>query len=232
MNLLKKAWLTFRQLKTWLQIVIVILLLSLIGAIGGGGTSSTESNSNKITTKSTTEPTDDATPEESPTPAPTPAVSDAEFKSALAKMRIKKDDVKNLKFYEDKSSPKYVNANGFSLYVGQQGTSDPNLYLDIQYYGSDWLFIQSYFFNIDGETYEIATDYGDVETDNDSNVWEWYNHAATSENIEMVEKIIASKKTVMRLEGRQYHKDVTISQTQKTALRNILTVYQGLGGTF
>ena len=35
----------------------------------------------------------------------------------------------------------------------------------------------------------------------------------------------------MRLEGRQYYKDVTITQTQKTALKNVLTVYQGLGGT-
>ena len=48
----------------------------------------------------------------------------------------------------------------------------------------------------------------------------------------MIKKIIASKKTVMRLEGRQYYKDVTITANQKTALKNILTVYQGLGGTF
>jgi hypothetical protein len=103
--------------------------------------------------------------------------------------------------------------------------------LKIQYFGSDWLFIESYFFNIDGETYEISPDYGDIEKDNDSDVWEWYNEPATAGNIEMIQKIIKSKKTVVRLEGTQYYKDVTITQAQKTALKNVLTVYQGLGGT-
>jgi len=226
MNLIKKAWLTFRQLKTWLQIVIVLVAISLFGAIGGSGSSSTDSGSISSSSSSSTK----ATPEESATA--TPAVSDAEFKSALAKMRIQKDSVKNIKWYYDKTSPQYRNRNSFELYAGQESGSAPWLRFNIQYFGDDWLFIKSYFFNIDGETYEINTNYGDVETDNDSQVWEWYDVNPTSENIEMIQKIIKSKKTVMRLEGSQYHKDVTITQTQKTALKNVLTVFQGLGGTF
>ena len=230
MNFFKKTWLTFRQLKTWLQIVIVLLILSLLGAIGGSGSSSPTASS---TTSSSGEPTKPSSqgdsPEESETVAP--AVSDADFKSALSKMRVVKDDVKNRNFYYDKSSPKYVNANGFHLYAGQVTGSDPYLFMTIQYFGSDWLFIKSYFFNIDGETYEITPDYGVIETDNDTDVWEWYNEPATVENIEMIQKIIDSKKTVLRLEGSKYYKDVTITQTQKSALRNVLTVYQGLGGS-
>lgn len=226
MNLIKKAWLTFRQLKTWLQIVIVFVVISLFGAIGGSGSSSIDSGSNNTTTNTSAE----ANPEESATE--TPAVSDAEFKSALSKMRIQKDSVKNIKWYYDKSSPQYRNRNSFELYAGQESGSSPWLRFNIQYFGEDWLFIKSYFFNIDGETYEINTNYGDVETDNDSQVWEWYDVNPTSENIEMIQKIIKSNKTVMRLEGSQYHKDVIITQTQKTALKNVLTVFQGLGGTF
>ena len=230
MNFIKKFWLTFRQLKTWLQIVIILFVIGLFGAIGGSGSSSTDSNT---TTSSSSEPSVEpssvATPEETATE--TPAVSDAQFKSALAKMRVVKDDVKNLKFYYDKTSPKYVNANGFALYAGQELGSDPYLFMKIQYFGSDWLFIKSYYFNIDGETYEITPNYGEIETDNDTDVWEWYNEPATAENIEMIQKIITSKKTVLRLEGSKYYKDVKISQTQKSALKNVLTVYQGLGGT-
>jgi hypothetical protein len=226
MNFIKKAWLTFRQLKTWLQIVIALTVLSLIGAIGGGGSSSSDTSA---TDPSKTTVSSEPTPKESA--KETPAVSDAEYKSALSKMRIVKDDVKNLKFYYDKSSPRYVNANGFYLYAGKESSSDPYLYLEIQYFGSDWLFINSYFFNIDGETYEITPNYGDIETDNDSDVWEWYNQPATPENFEMIQKIIKSKKAVVRLEGSKYYKDVTITQAQKTALQNVLTVYQGLGGT-
>ena len=146
-------------------------------------------------------------------------------------MRIVKDDVKDLKFYYDKSSPRYVNANAFKIYVGKEGESNPYLFLEIGYYGSDWLFIKSFFFNIDGETYEITPGYSEMNRDNDSEVWEWYNESATAENIAMIQKIIKSKKTVMRLQGSQYNKDVTITQTQKTALQNVLTVYQGFGGT-
>lgn len=226
MDFIKNAWLKFRQLKTWLQIVIVLVLISLFGAVGGSGSSSTNSDS-KIPSNSNSSA--DPTPESSI--KATPTVSDAEFKLALSKMRIVKDDVKNLKFYYDKTSPKYVNANGFAIYAGQESGSDPYLYLKIQYFGSDWLFINSYFFNIDGETYEISPDYGQIEKDNDSDVWEWYNEPATTENIEMIQKIINSKKTVVRLQGTQYYKDVTITMTQKLALKNVLTVYQGLGGT-
>ena len=131
MNFIKKAWLTFRQLKTWLQIVIVLVAISLFGAIGGSGSSSTDSGSTSVTSTPSTE----ATPEESATE--TPAVSDAEFKSALSKMRISKDSVKNLKFYYDKSSPQYRNRNAFEIYAGQQAGSDPYLRFNIQYFGED-----------------------------------------------------------------------------------------------
>ena len=143
MDFIKNAWLKFRQLKTWLQIVIVLVLISLFGAVGGSGSSSTNSDS-KIPSNSNSSA--DPTPESSI--KATPTVSDAEFKLALSKMRIVKDDVKNLKFYYDKTSPKYVNANGFAIYAGQESGSDPYLYLKIQYCGSDWLFINSFFFNI------------------------------------------------------------------------------------
>lgn len=229
MDFIKKTWLTFRQLKTWLQIVIVLVVISIFGALGGSGNSSTDASSTSSTNNQSTS-SSSSNSSSNETAAATPAVSEAEFKAALSKMRIVKDDVKNLKFYHDKTSPKYVNANGFALYAGQESNSEPYLYLEIQYFGSDWLFIKSYFFNIDGETYEITPNYGDIETDNDTDVWEWYNQPATPENIEMIQKIIKSKKTVMRLEGSQYYKDVTISETQKTALKNVLIVYQGLGG--
>lgn len=230
MNFIQKAWLTFRQLKTWLQIVIVLVIISLFGAIGGSGSTSTDSvPATSSSSESSNTPSPVASPEEFETA--TPAVSDAEFKSALSKMRVVKDDVKNRSFYYDKSSPKYVNANGFHLYAGQVSDIDPYLFLTIQYFGSDWLFIKSYFFNVDGQTYEITPDYGVIETDNDTDVWEWYNEPATAENIEMIQRIIESKKTVLRLEGTKYYKDVTITQTQKSALKNVLTVYQGLGGT-
>jgi len=164
-----------------------------------------------------------------PTPTQTkPAVSDAEYKAALAKMKVIKDDVKGLKWYQDKTSYNYYWRNEFYIYTS--AGASPRLFLNIRYQGEDWLFIDSFFFNIDGETLSINPAYGEIETDSDSTVTEWYNEVATPENIELVQKIMNSKKTVMRLEGNKYYKDVTITQAQKTAIKNVLTVFQGLGG--
>lgn len=225
MDQLKKLWTTFRNLKTWIQVVTVLLVLSLVGAISGGSSStnnSTSSGSSGGSAVVTNEPTPEAS---------TPAVSDAEYKSALAKMTVKSDSVKGLKFYSPVGAPKYLNANGFYIYIGQSTGSDPYLRFRIQYYGDDWLFIKSFFFNVDGETFEISPSYGDMERDNDSSVWEWYDVTPTSENIQMLQKIMNSKKTVMRMEGTQYYKDKTITEAQKTAIKNTFTVFQGMGGT-
>jgi hypothetical protein len=205
-----------------------LLIVSILTGCSGGADSASSTNNDTISVE--TSPTQ---VEESlePTPTPTetkPAVSDAEFKAALAKMKVIKDDVKGYKWYEDKSSYNYYWRNEFYIYTS--GGSNPTLFLNIRYYDEDWLFIKSYFFNVDGETFSFTPSYGEIQTDSDSTVTEWYNEVATPENIELVQKIANSKKTVMRLEGTKYYKDVTITKAQKTAIKNVLTVYQGLGG--
>ncbi|MCX6443042.1 MAG: hypothetical protein NTW43_02550 [Actinobacteria bacterium] len=143
-------------------------------------------------------------------------------------MKVIKDDVKGNRWYEDKTSYNSYWRNEFYIYTSD--SSNPTLFFNIRYAGEDWLFIDSYFFNVDGETFTFTPSYGEIQRDNDSSVTEWYNAVATSENIELVQKIMNSKKTIMRLEGSKYYKDVTITAAQKTAIKNVLTVYQGLGG--
>lgn len=164
------------------------------------------------------------------TPASHSAKKSPEFKAALAQMRISKDKVKGATWYYDKSSPKYVNSNGFFLYIGTAKGYSPSLRLKIQYYGENWLFIDSYFFNVDGKTWTINPGFGDIKTDNDSKVWEWFDTSPNKSERELIEAIIKSKKAVMRIEGSKYYKDVVISATQKKALQRVLTVYKGLGG--
>ena len=153
-----------------------------------------------------------------------------EFKTALGQMKIQKDTFKGITWYQDKSSPKYRNSNGFYLYCGTKKGANTTLRFVIQYYGEDWLFIEKYLFNVDGDTYEIDPSYGDVEKDNDSKVWEWLDITPDNSEVELLRKIIKSKKAVMRIEGSKYVKDVTISTMQKKALGRVLTVYSGLGG--
>lgn len=163
-------------------------------------------------------------------PASYSAEKSAEYKAALAQMRVTKDDFKETAYYQDKSSPRYRNANGFYAYVGTKKGSSTTLFLSIQYYGDDWLFVEKYLFKVDGYTYEIDPSYGDVKTDNNSKVWEWFDTTPNKGEVDLIKKIISSKKAVMRIEGSKYIKDVTITSTQKKALSRVLIVYAGLGG--
>jgi hypothetical protein len=58
MKLLKRAWLIFRQLKTWIQVVLILLLLSAIGALSGSSSLNTGQNtkdSSSINSSSTSQ---------------------------------------------------------------------------------------------------------------------------------------------------------------------------------
>jgi hypothetical protein len=156
----------------------------------------------------------------------------AEYKAALSQMRVTKDAVRGITWYQDKSSPRFVNSNGFFLYMGTSKGFNTTLRFQIQYFGDDWLFIDKYFFNVDGVTKTIDPSYGDIEKDNDSKVWEWFDTDPNKDEIELIRSIIKSKKTVMRIIGSQYYKDVVITSTQKKALKRVLIVYEGLGGKY
>jgi hypothetical protein len=156
-----------------------------------------------------------------------------EFKAALAQMQIVKDDFKDTAYYGDKSSPKLgssADANAFYLYFGTKKGEKTTLFLRIQYYGDNWLFIKKYIFKIDGVTTDLTPSYGEIKSDNNSKVWEYFDKTPTGSQVMMLKRIIASKKTVMRIEGSQYYKDVTISSTQKKAMQRVLIAYAGLGG--
>ncbi len=207
-----KKWAFTKVLAAGLSFLLAGTILT-----GCGGASDSASDSTSAEAEVTAEPT--------PT---TPAVTEEEYQTALAKMKVIKDEVKGLKWYQDKSSYNYYWRNEFYIYTSAGAT--PTLFLNIRYFDEDWLFINSFFFNVDGETFSFTPSYGEIQRDSDSNVTEWYNQVATPENIELVQKIMNSKKTIMRLEGSEYYKDVTITEAQKTAIKNVLTVYQGLGG--
>jgi hypothetical protein len=203
-----------------------LFALGLIGSIFGD-------DQTQITTKS--KETQVVASEEKPTPSvPTttvPLVSKKKLKAALAMTNIKTDDVEGKTWYRAKTSPTYVNRNGFFLYLGKESGSDPYLRFRIQYFGKEWLFINSFIINVDGVRYDIQPGSGDLERDNDASVWEWYDVSPSLSDVEMLLAISKSKKTVVRMVGDQYRKDVVISATQKRALSTMFTVYMGLGGS-
>lgn len=149
------------------------------------------------------------------------------------KMRVKYDEVREITWYMDKTTPYYDNTNNVHLYIGHKKYSDPWLRLRIRYAGEDWLFIERYTFKADGATYTIEADYFDVKRDNSGGqVWEWYDCPVEEKELGLVRAIIASEKTILRYEGDTYHKDRIITSTEKKALENVLNLYEAMGGNF
>lgn len=152
--------------------------------------------------------------------------------NATKKMNKKYDDVNEVTWYRDKSSPAYVNYNGFYSYIGKSEGSKPWLRLAIQYAADDWLFIERYIIKVDGKTYTISEDsYGEIKTDNGSGgIWEWLDRQVGTSEYEIIKAVANGKDVKIRFSGKDYHKDKTITQQQKTALKNVLDAYEALGG--
>ena len=94
----------------------------------------------------------------------------------------------------------------------------------MQYYSSDWLFIEEAKINVDGKIYTVTST--DWERDNDSDIWEWSDEPLNDR--ELIEAIVKSKSAVIRYEGRQYYDNRTISSSQKLALKQVLEAYDAL----
>jgi len=150
---------------------------------------------------------------------------------AIKSLRKKTDDIRNITWYFDKSTPQYTNYNSFHLYFGTKKDSKPWLQLAINYTADDWLFIKRYIIKTDNDTYTISPSYGEINTDNGGGeIWEWYDVPLDQEKYKMIEDIIKSKNAKIRHEGKQYYKDRAITQKEKQALQNIITAYNALGG--
>lgn len=150
--------------------------------------------------------------------------------NAVKKLRTSKDEVKDITWMYDKSSPKYNDINSFHVYMGQKGESKPWLRLRIQYKSDDWLFIEKYLIKTDKNSYTIDAD-REMERDNGyGGIWEWYDTEVTQDNYKIIKDIIDSKNVVLRSEGKQYYKDRKISAIERQGLKNILDAYEALGG--
>jgi hypothetical protein len=152
--------------------------------------------------------------------------------NATKKMRVKVDDMNDVTWYYDKTSPQYTNYNGFYAYIGTSKGSKPWLRLVIQYAADDWLFIEKYIIKVDGQTYNITEDsYGEIKTDNGSGgIWEWLDRKVGYSEYQIIKAVANGKDIKIRFNGKDYYKDKTITGQQKIALQNVLDAYEALGG--
>jgi hypothetical protein len=152
--------------------------------------------------------------------------------NATKKMRVKVDDMNDVTWYYDKTSPQFTNYNGFYAYIGTSKGSKPWLRVVIQYAADDWLFIEKYMIKVDGQTFNIPEEsYGEIKTDNGSGgIWEWLDRKVGYSEYQIIKAVANGKDVKIRFDGKDYYKDKAITAQQKIALKNVLDAYEALGG--
>ncbi|MBL7075490.1 hypothetical protein ISS37_09675 [candidate division KSB1 bacterium] len=152
--------------------------------------------------------------------------------NATSKMRKSYDDIQGVTFYRDKTTTEHTDYFGFFLYIGKRKLSNPWLRFRIQFTSGDWLFIQSYIIKVGDKSFTIAPSYGEIKRDSGGGrTWEWYDTSVNSYIYNMIKAIISNKSAIVRYNGRNYHKDFDIDRLEITALKNVLDVYEALGGS-
>ncbi len=146
----------------------------------------------------------------------------------LAALRKKVDKVENIEFYDDYSSPYYLNSNGFFVYMGKNGNA-VWLRLKIQYASDDWLFIKSVIVNVDGDVDTLIEK--DFERDHDSRIWEWIDVSAI-DYLPRLKQIANSKTTYVKLVGGQYQHSYELSYQQKRAMKNMIEIFEFIRDTY
>lgn len=141
------------------------------------------------------------------------------------------DEVKDIEWFHDRSSPRVNDVNNIQAYIGRQ---HGNVWLRFRmsYTGANWLFVESVTFKVDGRTHTIAEKrHRRWEGDHArGKIWEWKDMQADYMTWDLIRQIANSKKTIMRYQGRQYKYDREITDTEKQALNNILLAYEAMGG--
>lgn len=154
-----------------------------------------------------------------------------ELNKYLKKMTVSADQVRGYTFYQSPAKPRYANTRSYMLpYIGTDGDNEW-LKVRLLYTNDDWVFFESVTFAVDGKRYYKFFNYFDITRDNGSgDVWEVIDFSPTEEDIEMLWEIVNSGETIIRFQGDDYYYDLKVKQSDKDAIRDVLTAYELMQG--
>ncbi|AKN31800.1 hypothetical protein Ccar_13370 [Clostridium carboxidivorans P7] len=142
-----------------------------------------------------------------------------------SKIKIQHDDVENITWYMPET---YVLGNIY-IYIGENSSKEIWLRQVFKYHGDDYIYIKQYVINIDGQIYKITPNTSDIK-------YNYYSGGLnvavydTNINLDLIQKIASSTKTIIRLQGDNDSKDFIISQAEKDNITNILNKYNQMLG--
>jgi hypothetical protein len=151
-------------------------------------------------------------------------------RAPLRGLNKKTDKVSGVDFYEHPNEPRFLNSRStVYLYIGQNhGSPRPYLRMKVQYTANTWLFVDSVTAYHDGISEPLVG--GGFERDNNTSIWEWVDEAPDGYQVEVLRSLAGAREAILRYEGSQYRKDVTLSSGDKAALRDVLAAYDAMNG--
>jgi flagellar biosynthesis GTPase FlhF len=150
---------------------------------------------------------------------------------ATAQLTKSRDEMEEVDWYHSRLSPKTNNSKNIQAYIGKKQDA-VWLRFKMTYNASDWLFVQSVSFKVDGEDFELKYSFlDDWERDNSyGGIWEWKDVMVDKYIWNLITTISKSKKAMMRYKGPQYYSDRGISLEEKVALIEVISGYEAMGG--
>ncbi|SHK60471.1 hypothetical protein SAMN05444000_1457 [Shimia gijangensis] len=144
--------------------------------------------------------------------------------AAVRRLRKKEDKVEGVTFYSHPNSPKYLNSRStVYLYIGKRSAGQPWLRMKTIYTASNWLFVNNVIAWHDGIKEPLVS--GAFDRDHNSDIWEWRDQTPSGYQLEVLRSLANAREAVLRFEGDQYRKDVTLSAGDKKAIREVLLAY-------
>lgn len=150
----------------------------------------------------------------------------------LSTMKLEEDRVRNNKFYYPTGWKHYSDgwaADIKSFVLPYIGINDNDIWLRMvcNYTADDWVFFENIIFSVDGKNYYKSFNYNDVVRDNEGgDVWEYVDIEVGESEIDILKAIANSEETIVRFEGDNYYRDITISNGDKKGILDALLVYQ------
>lgn len=148
------------------------------------------------------------------------------LKPLLKKFKVEHDKIENNTFYShfNNYQGKYLKENTVRIYMGN---SDKYNWLRFQslYNADDWLFIESFKVNIDGENFEVTPNsYREIERDTryGGEIQEEIQMGVEGSLLQALEQITTDKPVIVRYIGKRYYKDKTLSKGEKQAIIDTL----------
>lgn len=155
------------------------------------------------------------------------------YEELMGNLRIVNDDIENLAFYYDKTTPEKY-ATGIHIYFGSaNGELCRGFRICYIYKGKRELYFNRIVINADGEVSEIIVLDDGKDTERiKGGVIEKYDNSLDENFLKKVAKFVSAESVKVRFKGDGGRFDYEMSDDEKQAFRNVMEAYQMLSCDF